>query len=107
MLALLPDREAGRHEIGVVERAERDRDEPLELAVDHIMDVRPALGAEMKGGAVAAVAGQRTSCSTCPRSCTCSAGQRAWAAKALPDRFLQSRQWHTDTRTGSPVDRGA
>jgi hypothetical protein len=34
---------------------------------------------------------------------TCSAGQRAWAAKALPLRFLQLRQWQTDTRTGSPV----
>src|SRR5436305_1458853 len=38
-----------------------------------------------------------------PAISTCSTGQRAWTAKALPDRFLQSRQWHTDTRTGSPV----
>ena len=24
-------------------------------------------------------------------------------ALELPERFLQSRQWHRDTRTGSPV----
>jgi len=29
-------------------------------------------------------------------------GQRACAAKALPERFWQSRQWQTETRTGSP-----
>jgi hypothetical protein len=34
---------------------------------------------------------------------TCAFGQRAWTAKALPDRFLQLRQWQTETRTGSPV----
>ena len=28
--------------------------------------------------------------------------QRAWAENALPLRFWQSRQWQTDTRTGSP-----
>jgi hypothetical protein len=34
---------------------------------------------------------------------TRSAGHRAWVANALPERFWQSRQWQTDTRTGSPV----
>jgi hypothetical protein len=34
---------------------------------------------------------------------TCSAGQRACTAKALPERFLQLRQWQAETRTGSPV----
>ena len=38
-----------------------------------------------------------------PSIVTCSAGQRAWTANALPERFWQSRQWQTDTRTGSPV----
>jgi hypothetical protein len=37
-----------------------------------------------------------------PSIVTCSAGQRACTAKELPERFLQSRQWHRDTRTGAP-----
>ena len=35
-----------------------------------------------------------------PSIATCSFGQRAWTAKALPERFLQLRQWQTETRTG-------
>jgi hypothetical protein len=38
-----------------------------------------------------------------PSIVTCALGQRACTAKALPERFLQLRQWQTETRTGSPV----
>jgi hypothetical protein len=38
-----------------------------------------------------------------PVTVTWFSGQRACAAKALPLRFWQSRQWQTETRTGSPV----
>lgn len=38
-----------------------------------------------------------------PVIATSASGQRACTAKALPDRVWHSRQWHTDTRTGSPL----
>src|SRR4051794_11553073 len=55
VLALLPDREARLGEIGVVERAERNGDEPVELAVDFVVNVRSAVGTEVKRNAIAAV----------------------------------------------------
>ena len=38
-----------------------------------------------------------------PSIFTCAEGQRACTANALPERFLQLRQWQTDRRTCSPV----
>src|SRR6476619_4786343 len=40
-------------------------------------------------------------CFVSPSIVTFWTGQRAWTVKALPDRFLQLRQWQTDTRNGS------
>src|SRR5207302_402213 len=56
VLALLPHRECGRGEIGVVECAQGNCDQPVELAVDLVMHVGPAVGAEVKGDPVATVA---------------------------------------------------
>ena len=55
MLALLPDGESGPQEIGIVEGAERNGDEPVELALDPVMDRRSAIRTEMMGDPVAAV----------------------------------------------------
>jgi hypothetical protein len=38
-----------------------------------------------------------------PATTTAASGQRACAAKALPELRWHSRQWHTDTRSGSPA----
>ncbi len=55
MLALLPHGDGGCCEKGIVERAQGNRDKPLELALDRVMDGRAVLGTEMVGGAVATV----------------------------------------------------
>src|SRR4029453_4362959 len=55
VLALLPEGEFGLQEIGMVEGAERNGGQAVELALDRIMPGRAALGAEMMGDAVAAV----------------------------------------------------
>ena len=55
VLALFPHRESWRREEWIVEGAERDGDETVELAFDLVVHVRSALGAEMKGYAIAAV----------------------------------------------------
>jgi len=34
---------------------------------------------------------------------SCSRRKRAWTPKALPVRCWQARQWHIETRSGSPV----
>src|SRR4051812_34487378 len=57
MLALLPHRESGAGEIGIVERAQWNRDQPVELAVDLVMHVGSACGTEVEGDAIAAVGG--------------------------------------------------
>src|ERR671913_123626 len=55
MLSLFPNREARLQEVGVVERAQRDRDQSVELAVDLVMHVGPAFRTEVERGSVAAV----------------------------------------------------
>src|SRR5438445_10432416 len=55
VLAFFPNRERRRGEIGVVERTERDCNQPVELALDLVVHVRPAVGTEVKGDPVAAV----------------------------------------------------
>ena len=55
MLAFFPHGEFGRGGIGIVERTQRDGDQPVELAVDLVMDVGAALRAELEGDPVAAV----------------------------------------------------
>ena len=99
---------AGLREIRIVERAERDGDQSVELgvelAVDLVMDVGSAVGAEMEGDRGCRCRAMLTPArSSRPSIVTCSAGQRACAANALPERFWQSRQWQTDTRTGLAV----
>ena len=44
----------------------------------------------------------RTHSVACPEMVTRSLGKRACAPKVLPVRRWQARQWHMDTRTGSP-----
>src|SRR4029079_5937948 len=56
VLAALVDGIFWLSEKGVVERAERDGDQAVELAVDQIINVRPAVGAEVEGGGIAAIA---------------------------------------------------
>jgi hypothetical protein len=59
VLAAFPHRECGLEEKGIVERAERDGDEVVELvvelALDLVIDVGAALGSEVERRAVAAV----------------------------------------------------
>jgi hypothetical protein len=55
MVALLPHRKARRQEIGVVERAKRNGDEPVEFPEDAVMNGRAAVGAELMDDLVAAV----------------------------------------------------
>ena len=45
----------------------------------------------------------RTQVFVSPSMLICSSGQRAYTAKALPERCWQAKQWQTETRTGSPV----
>jgi hypothetical protein len=74
--ALFPHRIGRGGEPRVVERPERDCDQPVELAVDLIMDVRPALGAEMEDRAIAAV-GDFTKVFDLPSIVTFALDQRA------------------------------
>src|SRR4029450_2989954 len=55
VLALLPDREFGLEEIGVVERSKRNGDQTVELAFDDIMHGRAAVRAKVMGDLIAAV----------------------------------------------------
>lgn len=55
VLALLPDGESRLGKIGVIECPEWNRDEPVKLALDLVIDVGAAFWAEMKADAIAAV----------------------------------------------------
>ena len=59
VLAFLPYGKARQHDEGIVERAKGNRDEivelVIELAVNLVIDVGSAVGAEVEGGPVAAL----------------------------------------------------
>src|SRR4051812_49029842 len=100
MLAVLVDGEPRRREIGIGEGAQRDGDHARH-GVELIGDGRAALGAEPVGDAPAAVADAHEGLGLAAER-DLRLRPRAWAAKALPVRRWQARQWQTETRTGSP-----
>src|SRR5688572_27043113 len=55
VLALFPDGKGGGREIGIIEGADGNGDQTVELALDRIMDARAAPAAKMMGDPVAAV----------------------------------------------------
>jgi hypothetical protein len=100
VLTVLIDRELWGGEGGIGEGADGHRDH-AGPAFDDVCNCRAASRTELLSRLAAAV-GQALPLFDRPVSVTCASGHRAWAAKALPLRLWQSKQWQTETRTGSP-----
>ena len=97
--AVLPHRDVWRGKARVGERADRHRDT---LRVGPVVDGRAGGRRQKKNERSSPSSDVRMYSVASPSIRTCSRGQRACIANALPVRRWQARQWQIETLTGSP-----